>query len=104
MLTPEVTLNLIRQRRYGARAMERRVKKCCAENPGCPYKNKCLTLYDAFEEARDNENIGKVRKPNVSKKARIEIYRQLRNLGVSSTEARSNLSMKRVRELAMAPP
>lgn len=87
MLTPEVTLNLIRQRRYGARAMERRVKKCCVENPGCLYQDECARLYDKFVDTTET---------------RKDIYSRLRELGTGSVEARANLSMKRVRELAVA--
>jgi len=90
MFTPEITLKLLHQRRYGARAMERRVKKCCAENPGCPYQNECAKLYDAFVDGTYD--------------TRSQIYYKLRGLGVGSVSARANLSMKRVKELATAPP
>jgi len=89
MFTPEITLNLIRQRRYGAKAMERRVKRCCAANPECPHKDKCAVLYDYFVDTTDT---------------RRDIYSRLRELGVRGIEARANLSMKRVRELVAQPP
>jgi len=103
MLTPEITLNLIRQRRYGAKTMERRVKQCCTANPECPYQIKCNALYDNFLDALDALNEVKT-KSNINIPARKEIYRQLRGLGLGSVEARANLSVKRVRELATAPP
>jgi len=89
MFTPEITLGLIRQRQYGTKAMERRVKRCCAENPGCPHQAECRALYDHFVDTTDT---------------RRDIYSQLRELGVGGIEARSNLSMKRVRELVTQPP
>lgn len=89
MFTPKITLNLIQQRRYGAKAMERRVKKCCAANPGCPHQDKCRTLYDHFVDTTGT---------------RRDIYSQLRELGVGGIEARANLSMKRVQELATQMP
>lgn len=89
MLTPEITLNLIRQRRYGAKAMERRVKKCCVANPECPYQAECAELYDHFVDTTET---------------RKDIYGRLRELGVGSIEARTNLSVKRVRELATQTP
>ena len=94
MFTPEITLNLIRQRRYGAKAMERRVKKCCAANLGCPYKVECNIEYDAALDALDEEE----------RCDRNEIYHKLRDLGVGSIDARANLSMKRVRKLATQTP
>lgn len=89
-MTPEITLNLIRQRRYGARAMERRVKKCCAANPECSYQAGCAKEYDAFVESTWDR--------------RTRIYHRLRELGVGSIEARANLSIKRVRKLVAQTP
>jgi hypothetical protein len=88
-MNPEITLNLIRERRYGVKAMERRVKDCCADNPGCPYQEKCSALYDEFVDVTDT---------------RRDIYSQLRELGVGGIEARANLSIKRVKELAVQTP
>ena len=85
MLNPEITLNLIRQRRYGAKAMERRVKACCADNPECPYQNECAREYDKFVDG------------TITRK---DIYHQLRMFGIGSVDARSNLSVSRVKELA----
>jgi len=89
MFIPEVTLNLIRQRRYGAKAMERRVKTCCAANPRCVHKAECAALYDHFVDTTDT---------------RRDIYHQLRELKVGSIDARANLSMQRVRGLVAQPP
>jgi len=86
MFKPEATLRLLKERFWGAKAMERRVKRCCADNPECPYKDECQVLYDTFV--------------NVTEDKRKEIYHQLRELNVGSVEARANLSAKRVEELA----
>ena len=65
--------------------MERRVKSCCAANPECIYKTKCTNLYDHFvDETWD----------------RKEIYSRLREMGLGGIDARNNLSVKRVNELA----
>jgi len=53
MFKPEATLKLMRERFWGARAMERRVIRCCADNPDCPIKAECLLEYDAFMESKD---------------------------------------------------
>jgi len=86
MFKPEATLRLLKERFWGAKAMERRVIRCCADNPDCSCKDECQALYDAFVNATDNDR-------------RKEIYHQLRDLGVGSVKARANLSDKRVREL-----
>lgn len=88
MVKPEVTLGLLRsyyKRAWGAKAMERRVLRCCDQNPDCIYENECSALYDSFV--------------NVTEDKRKEIYHQLRELDVGSVEARANLSAKRVKEL-----
>jgi len=86
MFKPEATLRLLRGRFWGARAMERRVKRCCADNPDCPIEAECAAEYDAFVNVTDDK--------------RKEIYHELRELGVGSVEARANLSAARVKELA----
>lgn len=35
MIKPEATLRLVKERFWGAKAMERRVIRCCADNPEC---------------------------------------------------------------------
>jgi hypothetical protein len=87
MFTPELTLNLIRERRYGAKAMERRIKECCAGNPGCPYQAECQRLYDKFVDTTET---------------RQEIYARLCELGVSPIKARGNLSLTKIRQLTAA--
>jgi len=99
MFDPEITLTIIRERRYGPHKMERRVKRCCADNPGCPYKIVCNADYDAVLDALDAPNECPP-KPNINIPARRRIYHQLRELGVGPVEARANLSLSRVRELA----
>ena len=86
MFKPEATLRLLKERFWGAKAMERRVIRCCADNPGCPCKDQCKAEYNAFVNATDGDK-------------RREIYHQLRGLGAGSVEARSNLSATRVKEL-----
>ena len=86
MFKPEATLRLLKERFWGAKAMEHRVIRCCADNPGCPCKDQCEAEYDAFVNATDNDK-------------RRGIYHQLRDLGIPSVEARANLSATRVKEL-----
>jgi len=47
MFNPEATLRLLKGRFWGAKAMERRVKRCCDDNPECPFPDECMALYDA---------------------------------------------------------
>jgi hypothetical protein len=82
----EATLRLIKKREYGAKAMERRVKICCASNPDCPFQDRCFAEYKTFVNAIDNDG-------------RKEIYHQLRGLGIGSVEARANMSARRVKKL-----
>ena len=100
MYKPEATLELIKERGYGAKAMERRIKRCCADNPDCAHKAECVLLYDRFIDSTDAS------KSNINIPARRNIYHQLRDLGVGSVEARANMSAKRVRELNdnLSPP
>jgi len=85
MFKPKATLRLIRRRSWGAKAMERRVIQCCANNPDCPYQDECNALYDTFVNVTDDK--------------RKEIYHQLRDLGIGSVEARANLSATKVKNL-----
>ena len=55
MFKPEATLRLLKEKVWGAKAMERRLIRCCADNPGCPYIDQCKAEYDAFVNATDNE-------------------------------------------------
>lgn len=86
MFKPEATLKLMRERFWGAKAMERRVIRCCADNPDCMFKDECKAEYDAFVNVTEGDK-------------RKDIYHQLRDLGVDSVKARSNLSATRVKEL-----
>ena len=81
----EFTLKLIREKSWGPRAMEKRVKECCAANPSCPHEEECRRLYDQFVTGSDD--------------TRREAYHELRKLGMNSYQARSNMSKKRVRLL-----
>lgn len=58
MVKPEATLGLLRshhKRAWGARAMERRVIRCCEDNPECPYQVECNALYDTFVNVTDDK-------------------------------------------------
>ena len=85
MIQPEATIRLLRKRVWGANAMQRRVIRCCADNPECLYQDECITLYDTFVNMTDDN--------------RKEIYHQLRDLGIGSVEARANLSATKVKKL-----
>ena len=54
MFKPEATLSLLKERVWGAKAMERRVIQCCADNPICLIEAECDAEYDAFVDATDN--------------------------------------------------
>jgi hypothetical protein len=98
MVKPEATLRLLKRKTWGAKAMEHRVIRCCADNPECLYrgeydnlgncliKGECKKLYDAFVDTIED--------------SRKEIYHQLRDFGVGSVEARANLSATRVKDLS----
>jgi hypothetical protein len=74
MFKPEATLRLLKERFWGAKAMERRMKRCCADNPDCPIQAECLAEYDTFVNVTDGDK-------------RKEIYHQLREFGVGSIDA-----------------
>ena len=97
MAETEATLKLLRKRTWGAKAMERRIKRCCADNPECQFEAKCNALYDTFVDR--SEEYKPPPKININIPQRKEIYHQLRGCGLSSVEARSNLSAVRVEKL-----
>jgi len=103
MFKPEATIRLLRKRLWGAKAMERRVIQCCADNPECLFQEECSSLYGKFVDFTDmpSEKI-KSEKRKVSIKSldnRKQIYHQLRELRVGSVEARANLSATKVKNL-----
>jgi len=63
MYKPEVTIGIItksssfaRQKRiyYGPRGIERRVKRCCSDNPVCPFPSRCDQEHTKFVNATHN--------------------------------------------------
>jgi hypothetical protein len=98
MITPQATLKLMREGFWGARAMERRVIECCADNPACPFHDECRTRYDIFVNATDVPV-----KTELARKNDIEVkkrnYRKLRKAGVGAKVAARNLTNRRTEQL-----
>ena len=53
-MRPDITLKLLNERRYGPKAMKRRVEKCCIANPDCIHKAECTALYDQFVDSTED--------------------------------------------------
>lgn len=53
MVRPEVTIKLMRRQLWGTRAMERRVNRCCADNPTCSLQDECFKQYVKFVDEVD---------------------------------------------------
>jgi hypothetical protein len=87
MLNPKATLKLMNEGFWGAKAMERRVKKCCAANPGCPYQERCLSLYDYFVDNRDAPDPKSWPSYRRAVETRMKNYYRLRQAGIPSREA-----------------
>ena len=62
MYNPEVTLRIIRWSTrkqpscwtYGVKAVERRIKRCCGDNPDCKMSDECYSLYAKLVNVTDN--------------------------------------------------
>jgi len=48
MYKPAATIRILKERFYGPAAVERRVYRCCADNPDCPIGQECRAEYDAY--------------------------------------------------------
>lgn len=99
MFKPEVTLRLMRERFWGAKAMERRVIRCCADNPDCSIKVECVAEYDAFVNSKDAPCKQNWPSYHRSVDDRKKNYKRLVNAGVSPQVACRNMSDKRTREI-----
>jgi len=70
MVKPKATLKLMDEGFWGAKAMERRVIKCCADNPDCPFQESCYQQYVKFVDTgmpttrRNGRVIGDPLKPD----------------------------------------
>lgn len=56
MTTPEATLKLMNEGFWGAKAMERRVIKCCADHPTCPLGEQCYRDYVKFVDTTETRD------------------------------------------------
>lgn len=94
MLTPEATLKLMEEGYWGAKAMERRVIKCCADNPGCPFKERCLREYDKLVDR--SEVPSRTDQPGYKRNltGKLLNYHLLRKAGFSSREAAKRMTNK----------
>ena len=99
MFTPEATLKLMKERFWGARAMERRVIRCCADNPDCPIKAECKREYDAFVDSKDPPCKQDWPSYHRSVDNGKRNYRKLVDAGVAPQVACMNMSNKRTREI-----
>jgi hypothetical protein len=98
MLKPNATLKLMREGFWGARSMERRVIKCCAENPDCPLKEECTTRYDIFVNATDVPVKSELAKKNAIETQKRN-YHRLREAGIGARVASRNLTNRRTEQL-----
>ena len=56
MYNPEATIRILRRPDhlgYGSRGMERRIKRCCSDNPECELAFECVRLYTKFVNTTD---------------------------------------------------
>jgi hypothetical protein len=97
MLKLDATLKLMNEGFWGAKAMERRVIACCAENPGCPLGEYCLQHYDNFINQRDapDRTIQPGYKSSIA--TRLRNYHLMRQAGVPSREAARRTTNKQTR-------
>ena len=83
MYSPEVTLRIITHSTrkqpsfwtYGVKAVERRVKRCCADNPDCKMAVECDRLYTKFVNATDNPKEPSGDKYERSRSSVVETYK-----------------------------
>jgi len=94
MINPEATLKLMDEGFWGAKAMERRVIACCAENPGCPLEKQCLQRYDRFIKERDAPDKRQWPSYRRSLETRLQNYHRLRQAGIPSKEAVRRMTNK----------
>ena len=82
MYHPEATLRLLRKSLdylsergiyYGPHGMERRILRCCAENPTCPFKDECYRLYVQFVNRTNDPKAPTAKKEKVGRSV-IETY------------------------------
>ena len=99
MFTPEATLKLMKERFWGARAMERRVIRCCADNPACPIKAECALEYDAFVDSKDPPCKQDYPSYHRSVDNGKRNYRKLVDKGIPPKVACRNMSNKRTQEI-----
>jgi len=94
MLNPEATLKLIEEGFWGAKAMERRVITCCAENPGCPLEERCWRQYVKFVDSSNPPDKTKWPSYRQSIATRLQNYHRLRRAGIPSKEAVRRMTNK----------
>ena len=99
MFKPEATLRLMRERFWGAKAMERRVLRCCADNPDCPIEAECVKEYDDFVKSTDQTCKKDYPSYKKDKERRTRNYHRLVDAGVLPQIACRNMSDVRTREL-----
>ena len=97
-------MKLISDGFWGAKAMERRVIRCCAANPDCPFKEHCALQYDAFVDRRDPYDWKTCPGYRQSIDKRMENYHRLRKAGLSSVLARRHMTNQQTALLLAGTP
>ena len=97
MITPEATLKLINEGFWGAKAMERRVIKCCTDNPDCPFQESCYQQYVKFVDIRDANHKTQWPSYRRSIETRLANYHRMRQAGIPSREAARQTTNKQTK-------
>jgi hypothetical protein len=97
MTTPEATLKLMNEGFWGAKAMERRVIKCCADHPACPFAEQCYQDYVKFVDTTEPPDKKEWPSYKQSVAGRLRNYHLLRQLGFSGKEAARQMTNKQTR-------
>jgi len=99
MYNPEATLKLMKERFWGASAMERRIKRCCSDNPDCPIQAECTKEYDSFVDSKDPPCKKDWPSYKESKQRMNKNYHKLVEVGIAPQVACRNMSNVRTQEL-----
>lgn len=97
MMNPGATLKLINEGFWGAKAMERRVLRCCGVNPDCPFQEQCYRQYAKFIDIRDANHKTQWPSYRRSIETRLLNYHRMRQAGIPSREAAQRTTNKQTK-------
>jgi hypothetical protein len=82
---------------WGAKAMERRVLQCCADNPDCPFHEQCYQQYVEFVDRTEKPDRTQQASYRRSIETKLRNYHLQRRAGVPSGEAARHMTDKQTR-------